>query len=1472
MTLDSGNTKDITSKPFPIVAIGASAGGIEAVTALLKEVSPTNGMAYVIVQHLSPTHQSILPEIFEKKTTMKVHRVKNGIKIEPDNVYVIPPDSTMSVVDGVLTLSQRVKKDGAFHPIDHFFTTLAAVYQNKSIGIVLSGTATDGTGGLKAIKAEGGITFAQDDTAKFQSMPHSAVESGQVDFILPPEKIAIELNKIMKLSFMAEPPIEVIKNNETLFTEILVLIQQKRGVDFTSYKNSTIYRRILRRVALNKNNTVADYLLLLKENDKEINALYNDLLINVTSFFRESSFFNALSKKIFPELIKNTKYKDPIRIWIPACSSGEEAYSVAICMFEYLESQSTPTSFNIFATDLNELSVEKARAGIYDKSTLQHLPSDYLKKYFIELDGHYQIIKAIRDACIFATHNLLSDPPFSRIDLISCQNVMIYLEPSAQQKILQSFHYAIKPGGYLILGKSESIGGAGNLFEQADKDLQIYTKRNGINNVAFEFSAKPYPLNHNEEISRVNVLRESDIEKETDKILLSKYVPSSVVVNKDMEIVRFHGQTSNYLQPASGKASLHLLKMVKDEFLFDLRSLFQKVKKEGTIVRKEGIRVTHNDIVGLVTLEVVPIRPSSKEPYYLILFKEEEISNAQPLTLTENISDTDKNHRIIALERELRDAREQMKSMSEDFEATREELQSSNEEVLSSNEELQSINEELETSKEELQSTNEELTTINEELQSRNGELNEAFEYRKAIVETIREPLLVLDNSLHITTANKAFYEIFKLLKSETEGFNLNKIANGQLDIPLLKIQLADVIIKNKSFHNIEITQTFEHVGERSLLFSGMRMGNSIDKDNRILLVIEDITQRRKAENDLKNSHYRNLNILNSISDVFISIDNNWRYTFINKQAEEFIGRHSTEVLGKNMWEVMPNYANTEFYTHLINAMRTKEFTSFEFFDVRTKQWLNFRLYPSKETLSIYSNNITEHKLAANFAIRSKERYQTFISKSTEGIWRFELTKPISVKFSKQVQLQQLLKNAVLKECNDSIAIMHGYSKASDIINNTLEELFVTDKDREVLEQLLNSSYQLIDAEIQEVNEVNKKNKYFLLNMMCIIENDMIVRLWGTQRDVTEHHMAEIHLRDTQQKLKLALSVGAVSAWLWDIKKDELKWSVKQIDDKEIELNENFEKFINSIYPDDIKYVRKRIKTAIDNKVDINIEYRIKNAEGRITWSLLKANITYDHNQQATEISGVNIDITERKLLEKQKEEFIGIASHELKTPVTSIKAYAEILQEILEEKNDEQSADLVKKMHRQVNRLTSLIVELLDVTKIAEGQLKLQKSNFDFNAMIAEVADDMQTTTKKHAIETKLNVQQSLYADKNKINEVLVNLIGNAIKYSPGGDNANSKIIISAHTDDNNLTVSIEDFGIGIPQQLRTRIFDRFFRANDPLAHTFPGLGLGLFICAEIIKRHKGKIWIANNRVLGSEFVFTLPLNTADEKENSNS
>lgn len=862
----ASNSDTVAQNNFPIVAIGASAGGLEAMMELLNHLPADTGMAFIYVQHLSPDHKSMLTEILSKKTQMKVQDIDDMDKIKPNNVFVIPYNKGIEVTDGLIKLISRSESASAIS-IDILFSSLAHAQKERVIGIILSGSASDGTVGVKDIKHEGGLTFAQDETARFTSMPHSAIAAGVIDFVLSPKEIACELARLSKHPFVKRHDKKT--NNEDLIDSsnpdlklILNQLFKVTGVDFGDYKMNTIKRRISRRMLLYKLTDLKDYAQYLIKNNEETDILYQDLLINVTRFFRDTETHAYLKKHLFPKLLNRKNEGESLRVWVPACATGEEAYSLAMMFLEINEKQPSNTVVQIFATDLSEHAVSKARVGVYTKQELETVSPKRIQRYFTKADGSFRVNKAVRDMCLFAPHNILSDPPFSRLDFISCCNLFIYLDTAAKKKAVNTFHYALNSEGFLMLGKSEDISHSANLFKISNSKFKIFARKANLGQRRLPELSRPSSQKGQTEkngiagnASKLKVnfsISQQELDKAIDDVLVSEFLPSSVVINHQMEIVQFRGTTEVFLSHPKGKATFNILKMARPEIAFELRNTISKVIRSNQRLRKTGIELKVNSEVKVISIEIVPLNEEPidigwNEPLLLIIFNDHE--QAKIYSHQDNGSNNTsiaKDQRIKKLEQELAEAQADALSISQEQEAFNEELQSAHEEVVSSNEELQTVNEELETSKEEIESTNEELITSNQELQTRIDLLNESYEYSNAIVSTMHDSLLVLGKDLRVKSANEAFYSTFGVTEKETEGVLLYELGDKQWNIPELLHLLQNVIPSNSEFYNFEVKNTFKNVGEKIMSLNASRVIQKTHREELILLIITDITEVRR--------------------------------------------------------------------------------------------------------------------------------------------------------------------------------------------------------------------------------------------------------------------------------------------------------------------------------------------------------------------------------------------------------------------------------------------------------------------------------------------------------------------------------------------------------------------------------------------------------------------------------------------------
>ena len=837
----SGSETNKTTNKFPIVGIGASAGGLDAYQKFLSKIPADSAMAYVLVMHLSSDYNSNLTAILSKYTALPVVEIVNEVHLLPNHIYIIPVNNNLIAVDGVLKLYQRNRSDKANKAIDIFFESLAQVHKSFAVGVILSGTAFDGTAGLKKIREQGGATIAQDPaTAGFKSMPQSAIEADTVDFVLAPEDMPSKLIEIRNRYITNHGYSEkehIPEEEEEILVQIIRLIFLRTGNDFSHYKQPTIRRRIARRMVILGKETLEDYYNALQNSKEQQDLLFNDFLIPVTYFFRDGHFFESLPHLVFPELIQNIQ-NNTLRIWVAGCSTGEEAYSLAICLDEYLSKNNlSEIRVKIFASDISEKSITKARGAIYSSQDVQQISEARLAKYFTKKDGQYHVHKVIRDMCIFAVHNFIKDPPFARIDLVSCRNVLIYFDQSLQNKALGSFHYSLKEKGFLLIGKSETTSSAENFFETIANQEKIYVRK--FSSVRYLPEAfKPAQITERDTpgVAKTKLTAQTDFEKIASGILLSKYTPASVIIDEHLEIVHFHGDTSPFLLLSTGKPNFNILKMAREGISFELRSAISKIKKDKKPISKENLHVKNQDY--LVSFEIVTV---PNDAYHLMILFQKKL-----MPETAYSQKTKKNNidykRTIELEKELDQMREDIKRVSEEQQTAIEELQTTNEELLSSGEELQALNEELETSSEELQSNNEDLMCVNDELMDRQDQLISARNYAQSIVDTMRGPVIVIDKDSMIKSANPAFYKYFQTTELQTEGHSIFEIGNCQWDIPEFKDLILKMPAEKKAIVDHKVDFVCPGIGKKTMMVNANPIVGS-KPEGMILLAFEDITE-----------------------------------------------------------------------------------------------------------------------------------------------------------------------------------------------------------------------------------------------------------------------------------------------------------------------------------------------------------------------------------------------------------------------------------------------------------------------------------------------------------------------------------------------------------------------------------------------------------------------------------------------------
>ncbi|MCF8227970.1 MAG: PAS domain-containing protein [Bacteroidales bacterium] len=901
-TKPAASSKDkktgIETRNFPILGIGASAGGLEALEQLLENVPADSGMAYVVIQHLDPTQKGMLPELLQRISKMKVFLVKDRMPIKPNNIYVIPPNKSMSILKGVLYLFEPAEARGLRLPIDFFLRSLADDQKEYAIGVILSGMGSDGSSGLKAIKEKEGIAIVQEpETAKFDSMPRNAIDSGLIDIVAPPNNIYNKLIDFFKHLPEVKSDISGEGKNKSALEKIIILLRTHTGNDFSLYKKNTIYRRIERRMGVHKIDGINSYIHFLQENPEEVHILFKELMIGVTNFFRDAPVWEELKKKILTKKLGKDQSGSTLRAWVPGSSTGEEAYSLAIVFKEVLEKLNPQVGFSlqIFATDLDNDAIEAARKGIFPKNIEADVSAKRLSRFFTKTDDDsYQINTEIRETIVFAQHNIIMHPPFTNIDIISCRNLLIYLDPELQKKLLGLFYYSLNPEGILLLGSSETLGVQGQLFTPLNSSLKIFKRADSNPNpeqldFPSSFSRSKLAVSQNKAPDKPI----KNIQALVDQLLLNKFSPAGVLVNENGDILYISGRTGKYLEPAVGKANMNIFAMLRPGFQNDFAIAFRKV-----LMKKESVVLNHVKIGtngGSLTLNVDLLWIDKPEPLVgkvLIIFS--DVPKNAAIEIKGKKGGKNKTSvREAELEEELQHTREQVQNITEEMQTSQEELKSANEELQSTNEELQSTNEELTTSKEEMQSLNEELQTVNAELQSKVDEYSRINNDMKNLLNSTDIATLFLDKELNIRRYTNQATKIFKLIKSDI-GRPFTDQAS-QLIYPEL-VDDAREVLRTLIFIEKQIP-TREGYWFRIRIMPYRTFDDRIDG---LVITFIDITEMKQVGEKLQKAKQENRLLLESLSSVIIKLSPDWKILEFNPLAETFFGRKRKEVTGEN--------------------------------------------------------------------------------------------------------------------------------------------------------------------------------------------------------------------------------------------------------------------------------------------------------------------------------------------------------------------------------------------------------------------------------------------------------------------------------------------------------------------------------------------------------------------------------------------
>jgi two-component system, chemotaxis family, CheB/CheR fusion protein len=1312
-------------REFLVVGIGASAGGVQALQEFFANVPADSGMAYVVILHLSPDHDSRLAQVLQQTAAIPVTQVKGEVAVVPDHVYVVPPNNHLTITKGIIAVNTNIKTEERRAPVDIFFRSLATAYGPRAICVVLSGTGANGSMGLKRVKEMGGIALVQNPReAEFNEMPRNSIATELVDEILSVAEIPDKIIEYKKRMGTITIPVEAEKREESeqqALREIFTHLRVSTGHDFSNYKRATILRRIERRINVRDLPTLPAYAAFLHEHPEEIKALLKDLLISVTNFFRDKEAFDAIKEHVLPKILENKKQEDNVRIWIAGCATGEEVYSIAMLCAELTFGVLDAPKILLFATDIDDAAIAVAREGYYSLNDAADVSPERLRRFFVKEGDRFRVRKEIREMILFANHNFLKDPPFSHIDLVCCRNVLIYLNPVAQERAMETFHFALDIGRFLFLGSSESADGSTDLYSIFDREHHIYQSR--------QVAMRTYPVPESVPKFRFAEPTESSIHADLEKRipetysfgdlhqrLLEQYAPPSVIVNEDYDIMHLTDRAGRYLNVVGGRPTKSLLKLVKPELRLELRSALYQALQQKKTVEARGLAVTIDGKAETVNIHVKPALGDNDvaKGYLLVIFEQSEDQPRDEIILPSD--DPVARH----LEEELNRTKEQLRISIEQHEYKAEDLKASNEELQAMNEELRSAAEELETNKEELQSINEELRTVNQELKVKIEEISVSNNNLSNLINSADIATLFLDRSLRVAFFTSSASEIFNLIPTDY-GRPLSDITSKLLYTGLSH-DAETVLGKLQS-----VEKEVETIDGRAYIMRVLPYRTAEDRIGGVVITFFDISKLKAAEESLRQSEeYLRLLIESAKDYAIFTIDTDRRVNMWNTGAEAMMGFTESEIIGQS--------------GDVIFVPEDRENGD-----------------PEKEVEKARTTGRAENE-------------------------RWHLRKDGS----------RFYGSGYVMPLKDKSGSLLGFVKI--------------------------------------------------------------------MRDMTQSKMTEEALRLSEERYRIALSSAEMGAWDWDLQADRMVWNDQTYTllginpDGEPKAGDYFLRFVHN---EDVETVGAEIKAAVEEKGVFHHEFRIVvPATGEIRWLNGYGRTVARDGENASRMVGVIYDITHRKILEQQKDEFIGIASHELRTPVTSIKAYSEILHETFEEAKDKSSLDLVSKLDVQVDRLMNLIRALLDTTSIAENQLKIQKEELDLNELIKDRAESLQRLSAKHKLVVLPGILKPVQADKERIGQVLTNLISNAIKYSPNGGD----VVISSVEVQNGVQVSVRDSGIGIPEDLQNRVFDRFFRVSNPRIHSFPGMGLGLYITAGIVHRHGGTISATSKPGEGSVFYFTLP------------
>jgi two-component system CheB/CheR fusion protein len=1483
-TTRSKTTK--TQRDLHVVAIGASAGGLEAIHTFFDNMPSSDSLAFIIIQHLSPNHKSLLAELVAKHTSMQVFEVKDNMPVEPGCIYIIPPKKLMTIKNCVLELSDKSTTDQAPNTaIDIFLQSLAADQKEKSIAVILSGTGTDGSRGVELVKEENGLVLIQDpESAKFDGMPRSAISKGVGDLVLPPEKMPAEIINYITGDDDTEDDITI--DADTLKT-ILELVSRTTGSDFTNYKLPTIHRRINRRVFITKSNSTADYVDLLQKDAEEVQILSKEFLIGVTKFFRDKEAFKIIETEVLPPIIADKADGDTIKVWINACSTGEEAYSLAILVHQQIKRSGKDIKIRIFATDIDEVSVASASRGTYPLTVEKDIDTKLFDTYFTVSGKYCTVIPELRKLIVFAKHDLRKDPPFIKNDLISCRNMLIYMDSKLQHKILNTFDFSLNPGGYLFLGPSESMPAQFESIEEINKRWKIFKKNKNATTVSRKDNT---PTSFSRGYNLFNSIQKEEkgntsLDEDFKQVLLENHNYAAFYIDKQFDVKEATGSFRSYLSLSDKVTNLNVLKMIDTSLSAILNSTIRKSwKKNGKVTVSNT--VTGKD--GKDQKYTITVKPAGDDMTIIVLGKDTISHNI--ITNTGN-HDNDSTELIQELDNELKETRQHLQTAIEEAETANEELQSSNEELLSANEELQSSNEEL-------QSINEELHTLNTEHQLKIAELIELNDDLNNYFGSTDIGQVFLDRKLRIRKYNPAAVKFVNLIESDINrpfshisnnlGYDLNKSLES--------------VLNNGKVIEKEITTEHDRTSLMRIL-PYLRQGKKIDG---VVISFIDISVAKELTNIISG-------IFNATQDVILALktvrDNHnnivdFRISAANRAAEVLYGDN---LINRSLIEIDSQIENNGLFKKFVQVIQTGKSLkatinhkqqgnttwqevigaktdnglAISYRDITEKKEAEDRIRNSYNELNVTKNKLKDLNNELENIIGERTR------KLTESDERFRL---ISMATNDALWDWDLVNNTIW--WSDAFHNMFGYD-ASNVEYN-IDFLFnkIHPDEKEKIKKSIYSNLNKGKKQWSAEYLFTKADgSYAVVLNRCYIlhdDNDIPYRMLGSMMDITSLREAEMEImKNIEQREFLADSIPLI-VWTTDAE-GEITF-----------INKNFEAYTGAA-PDELdinKYtskeqipqIREELEAARTNNSNFNIEVKLRRHDGEYRWHLLRASAKEDNEGKILMWVGTYTDIHEQKaatetmermVQERTRElqtsnkalestnhdlqQFASVASHDLKEPLRKIHLFSNILKDRYMEKLGG-GGDYLERIISSSSRMTKLINDLLSFSRLSVSNLF---EPVDLNSLISDILADLELAISEKQAEINIPDFPMIDAVPGQMRQVFQNMISNALKFTDSKRkaviNIKAERVVAkefeAQTSDNGefCRISIQDNGIGFDEKYLDKIFTIFQRLHSK--QDYEGTGIGLAICKKIVDKHNGIITAKSIEGVGATFIIVLPI-----------